>query len=405
VGILASSLAAMILVGCGDDDGGGTPDARTADAAGGADARPPDAGSPDAQAFSGTIQIHDISIFGLPQAGHGGSIELSFGKSGVPSYMSAGNTSGIPPCGVTLTDHDDAAMANPDLNEGTIKVEIKNTGGTIARPVPDCTFVGGEYRCISGMGTAGTTGAGPAAGLFTFMGTGQANATAGDYVVVTGGDGAGLAMPIVNVAGATSFVVASLTGAAPPASVGSWITAAGLGPTPPAPTSPEFLADDNTVKVTLTGATGTHFGNVATGDIQVGDAFEVDDATAGLLAADLNLATTSALVFGCKKTAAGNTMCPPAAGIIVNIQSTDATSFTGPTDMGTPDRFTGNLTCAAFAESVSIPANLFAVLAAGNPTKLRISVLRDFFSPVSGNGNGINVVVGHAVVAFQDLTD
>jgi hypothetical protein len=396
-----------MMVGCGDDDNGGTPDARPIDApTGGADARPVDAAAgPDAQAFSGTIQVHDVSLFGLAAAGHGGSIEIGFGKAGVPPHMSAG-TFGIPPCNAVLTDTDNPAMANPDLNEGTVKIEIKNAGGTIARAVPDCTFVNGEYRCISGMGTAATTGAGPAAMTYTFVGTGQAAALPGDYVVVTGGAGAGTALPIINVPAATTFIVVSLTGQAPAATLGSWITATGLGPTPPAPTSPEFIADTDTVKVTLTGAAGTHYGNVATGDIPAGDAFELDDATTALLAADLNLGSANPLVFGCKKTLNGNTTCPAAAGTIINIQSTDATSFPGgPTDMGTPDRFTGNLTCAAFAETVSIPTNLLAIIAAGNPTKLRIAVLRDAFSPVSGMGNGINVVAGHAIVAFHDLTD
>ena len=399
---MASALVMMMLVGCGDDDGGGTVDARPgADAGGGADARPADGGGgPDAQAFSGTIQVHDISLFGLPTAGHGGSIEASFGKAGVPSFMSAGSF-GIPPCNAVVTDTDNPLSANPDLNEGTVKIEIKTAAGASARTIPDCVFANGDYRCISGMGSAATIGAGPSAGLYTFMGTGTTAATAGQYVVITGGAGIGTALPIVNVPAAMTLIVASLTGAAPPGTTGAWITAAGLGPVPGAP-PPEFIANDETVKVTLTGATGTHYGNVATGDIPAGDEFELDDATAAMLTAGIDLNSTTPLMFGCKKTV-GGTACPAAQGTIINIQSTDATSFTGPTDMGTPDKYSGNLTCAAFAETVSIPINLLAVLRAGNPTKLRISILRDGFSPVNGMGNSINVVAGHAIVAFQEL--
>jgi hypothetical protein len=390
----------MMLVGCGDDgNGGGTPDARpSVDAAvSGADAGP-DA-RPDAapQGFAGTVQVFDMSIFGAPEVGHGGLIDVSFDKTGVPSEMSAGNF-GIPPCNATLTDTDNPAQANPDVNEGTVKVEIKDSTGAIARPIPDCVFTGGTYRCVSGMGTAGATASAGQAGLYTFMGTGQTAATAGQYLVLTGGTGAGAAMPIVMVNGMTLIVAATT---APPTTTGSWITAAGLGPVPGAP-PPEFIADSDTVKVTIDGDATTHFGDIATGDIPAGDAFELDAATTAMYAGGIDLASTTPLMFGCLK--GGGGACPTAAGTIINIQTTDATSFASHTDMGTPDRYTGNLTCASFGtEPVSIPTNLLAVLRAGNPTKMRVAVLRAAFSPITGNGNSVNVVAGHAILHWQEI--
>jgi hypothetical protein len=57
---------------------------------------------------------------------------------------------------------------------------------------------------------------------------------------------------------------------------------------------------------------------------------------------------------------------------------------------------------------VSVPAAAFAVLAAGNPTKLRISVFRDALQPLTNPTNPpnvVSVVAGHGIIKFQRLND
>lgn len=386
----------MALAGCGDDGGGsGTPDARPNTA----DARPAADATMGVQAtHSGTVAVNDISVFGSPSSGHGGQINIGFSKLGVTPEMQVGSTA-TPPCYATLTDVTKAAQANPTVDEGTIKVEIKTAaGGT--RPVPDCKFASNRYLCASGQGTDGTLTL-ASTPVYSFAGTGAGMGAAGHYLLVVGGTGAGAAFPIVAASSGTMLTVVSTLAATPP-SVGAWVTAAGIGPIPPipgvAPTPPEFLADDDKVKVSLAG--GTDFGAQATGDIEVGKEFELSDATAALFAAKIDLATTAAIEISCKKAGAA---CPTATGTIVSIDTTDATTFASGSDMGTAVKFTGSLTCAAFDEKVTIPANLWAVLKAGSPTKMRVAVFRSGFSPLQDTvkKNATNVVAGHGIIFFQ----
>jgi hypothetical protein len=403
---VAVSLASLALAGCGDDDngnGGGTPDAMVTPVA---DARPPDAMPPVAATHSGTVSVQDVSVFGLAAAGHGGQINISFTKTGVPTEMAVGDFVGTPPCNATLIDVTKTEQANPTTDQGMVTVEIKPmAGGT--RPVPPCTFQGSRYLCASGGGTAGTIAAGGAAGLWNFMGTGTTTAVAGQYLLVVGGAGAGLAAPIVGVNGTTLVLAAS---SALPASVGMWATAAGIGPVPftlgtggmEAP--PEFIANNDRVKVTLAGGAGVSAR--ATPDIDPGDEFQLADDVVALYGTGIDLDRTTALDISCKKDGAG--ACPPAIGTIVSIDTTDNPDTGTATTFNPATKYSGNITCANFGDApVSIPANLFAVLKAGTPTKLRIAVFRAGFSPLMGSGNtpatlaNVNVVAGHGIVHFQ----
>jgi hypothetical protein len=399
-------VAFLALPGCGGDDNGGTvtPDARpAADAAGGAaDARPADAAPALTPTHSGTVSVQDVSVFGAPQLGHGGQINISFTKTGVPSSMSAGSCSAIPPCCATLTDVTNTAMANPGVDEGAVTIAV--SPGT--RNIPACTFVGTSYRCVSGMGTAAATAA-VSAPVYSFMGTGAGTAVAGHYVLGAGGAGAGMAMPIVVAQSGTNLTVVSST--APPNPFGAWLTAAGIGPVPPvpgvAPTPPEFLADDDSVQVTLAG--GTDFSARMNAEpFAAGNAFELSDATAAMFGNTSGIDLDAALSVGCKQT---GTSCTEAVGTIVSIDTTDGPAGTG-TDFNPATHFSGNITCAAFGDGpVMIPATHTAVLKAGSPTKLRIATFRVGFAPLNGTAgaadpkmrNSVNVVAGHGIVHFQ----
>jgi hypothetical protein len=166
---------------------------------------------------------------------------------------------------------------------------------------------------------------------------------------------------------------------------------------------PEFIANDETVKVTLTGATGTHYGNLATGDIPAGDDVRARRRHRRHAAPRASISTARPpLMFACKKTV-GGTACPAAQGTIINIPEHRRHELHRPDGHGHAGSVLRQLTCAAFAETVSIPIQPARRPARRQPTKLRISSSRDGFSPVNGLGDSINVVAGHAIVAFQEL--
>jgi hypothetical protein len=174
--------------------------------------------------------VHDISLFGLPTAGHGGSIEASFGKAGVPSVHVGGVLRHPAVHNVTLGQTtDNPRCANPDLNEGTVKIEIKTAAGASAAPFPTASSPTATTAAISGMGSAATIGAAERGSLH-LHGVRHDGRHRGSVRGHHRGAGIGTALPIVNVPAAMTLIVASLTGAAPPGTTGAWITAAGLGP-------------------------------------------------------------------------------------------------------------------------------------------------------------------------------
>jgi hypothetical protein len=307
-----------------------------------------------------------------------------------------------------------AAQVPPGLDEGVVNIAITRMGGAAGTPLPPCVYLGSSYRCLSGMGSGGTLAATANPAVFTFTDTTPTPGTfgalhVGNYLIEPA---TGRAMPIVGAAGSQLAIQAG-TGAAA-GSVAEWISAAGIGPialtanpdgsNPGA--APEFLNDTDTVRVTIaTSATsGGHFAYQSSGNIPVGDSFSLDAATTTLVQSALNLTTTTPLRFGCDTTGPNACNLQNAQGTIVVIDSTDATSFADETDMGTPARFTGSLTCAAFDTKVDVPEAAFAVLNAGAPTKLRVTVFRVAFEQMVNPApprNTINVIAGHAIVKFQ----
>ena len=411
VGIVCG-LSTFALVGCGDDDGGG-PDAAAPDATPAPDARLPDAMM--TVNYAGSVGVHEVTLLDRPTLGSGLQITTSFNLATIPTTANfPGPGAGNFRCSATLSDKTMAAQIPPALNEGTVKVEVKAMGGGAGTAVPDCAFVGTAYRCLSlppgtggtvaataGTGTTGVTAFTPSpAATFT-------TAMIGNYLIdtMTGG-----AFPVVG-ANATTLAVLGAT----PGAFGPWLLAAGVGPIPavfdpttgaPSGAAPDFLADTDTVKVSLTPGGGNHFTALTTTDLAVGDSFTLADDTVTLLNSDLDLSSTTGLTFGCKTGTAGCAASTGLNGTLILIDSTDATTFTGDTDLGTPARYSGNITCGALNTSVTIPAGALAVLKQGNPTRLRISVFRDSFEPLTGtNGNAINVVAGHGFVKFQKLND
>jgi hypothetical protein len=378
------------------------------------DAKAPTPDAMVAAAYSGTVAVNEIQLFGAPQLGKGQQVNITFAKknSKVKDHFDTGVP--LPPCSANLVsttaadntkDTTDSA-GNPEVDEGTITI----TGST--HPLPPCVFSAAskDYVCASGQGSGGTTAptaASATAGIFTFTDTSGTPATftalhVGETLAIVGGAGAGTSFGITGAAGAKLGIQAA---AAPPATLGAWVTVAGTGLPVGATSAPDgsglgaapvFLADADKVKITLAG--GHDFTADATGDIEAGDNFDLDAATKALLAAKIDLGTANPISFGCDS---ANTKCGAAAGTIIVIDSTNATDTTA-TSLGTNGTLIGNITCAAFGDDpVAVPAAAFKVLKGGNPTKLRISIFRDGLSQKSQGNNSLNVVVGHGYVAFQ----
>lgn len=403
----------------------GAIDAPPGDASG-TDARSADAPGPDAKVgptAAGTIGIHDVQLFGAPQAGHGGQINISFTKTGVPFEMKEGNT-GIPPCYATLTDVTKVEQRNPGLDQGTVKITVKKGDGSNGTKIPDCTLLAsGDYRCIGGQGAGGSFAAVTTGDLankmYTLTDTSPAaNFLAeqvGRWLIVVDPDaakGAGLVFPIVGASGNKLGLQA--LGAVPLTALGTYIIAAGIGPVAftanPDGTglgaAPVFLNDTDKVSIELAPKTGADLPAFSATDIDVGDAFELDDATKArfMSGTPVDLNSTAALEFGCP-----SGKCGTAAGLIVVIDTSDAETYASATDLGKPKKYSASLTCARFdpepqpsAVKVSIPANLIAILKAAHPTKMRVSVFRDNFS--SSTAGNTNIVVGHGIIGFQAVT-
>lgn len=409
-GSVVAVVAALAFWGCGgDDDDGNTPDGSTGTAdAGAADAGVADSGPGAEKTHSGTVAVHEIALLDAPGAGKGGQIDITFSPNGTPSAASFSTDQAIPPCSATLTDVDVAAQNPPDTDQGAVSFTITQMGGAPGSVVPACTFqaASGGYQCISAMGTGGTVTVG-AGTTWTFANTTEdppefSASLVGQYLVGVGkAEGA---FPIVGASGSQLGLFTQEV-AGPPAVFGSWVIVAGVGPVPysAAPdgsgvgAAPEFFADTDRIGATLAG--GPNIAAATVPDIAVGAAFELSAETTTLLEDGIDVLGTPADV-----TLACEDPCPAAAGTIVNIVTSDATSFPGGlTDMGTPERFVASATCAAFDDQVTLPAGLIDILRMARPTKMRISIFRDGFAPVAGTApmGDTNVVAGHGLVKFQ----
>jgi hypothetical protein len=157
--------------------------------------------------------------------------------------------------------------------------------------------------------------------------------------------------------------------------------------------SPTFVNDTDTIKYVK--PAGTHV-PALNNTVLVGGTFDIDADTKTLLANGIDLSTADPVKFTCD---AASNCKTTGAGIIVVIDATDATTFTGPTDLGKATAKSASLTCAAFSDTVSIPAGAFAVLKQANPKRMRISIFHDYLTP----DGTVNVVAGHGLIKFQNF--
>jgi hypothetical protein len=421
---MSSLAAAVLLAACGD--GGSAPDARvdndfdagggeTPDAAEVADAAEPDA-TPVAT-HGGTISVLDISVQGDPTF-HGGFLNMSFTPNGnVPSDLTNVFDNRQPPgvgCFAAIFDKADGDdfPDDIDLDEGTITV----TGSTAA--IPACNFDGtaNTYLCQAFSGGAGVLAASTNAAVSTFtdVGTNFTSAEVGRYFFFTSTSfPTGIALPIVGANPTLHTIAIANSPAAPTGDITSWRVLAGGGPVPftlnltngDISAAPEFLADSDTVTVSLVSPTGAHFADFTSAAIEAGDEFTVDAETAALLA-DLPIGSTDSHKFGCNTTAATTDDCGSAQTTIIAIETTDA-PLEGLSEVAFPDAQNkmAVVQCAGFGKSDTIPMEVWQILARSGATRIRTLVIRagiDLPTNTEGAPNRTNILVGHAIASFFD---
>jgi hypothetical protein len=391
-------------------------DAKPADAKPSPDASAPDAGTPDAgPTFSGTVGVHDIQLLTATAdvdlaKGHGGQIDVRFGQDGAtPTVMAKSNknhSGGLAPC---FASYSEAAKIADGLSEGTVKLTVTHTNASAGVAIPDCTFLASKtYRCLSPM--QGTGMIADASGndnpAFVTLTADQSGtmfdaANIGRYLLDVA---TGAPFAITGASGTNQLGLVNVGGVPIPFTSSGFVIAAGIGPVPATTNvdgtliggAPDFLVDGDKVKVEIAGGTGVPAYTTSPA-ITAGEHLVLNADTKTLLSSKLDL--TKALTFGLDKDASGQ-----ATGIVVVIDATDADTFKSDTDMGTPKKYSGSLTCSELgAQSVTIEADILNVIAAMNPTKIRISIFWDGFDANGLQTRNLSLVAGHGLVQFQKL--
>jgi hypothetical protein len=404
VGLTGTALAVVLLGACKADD---QPDARAisvfpdspplADAPPPVDAPPVVPDAPPAPTFGATASIQEVVVLDTSGAtvvpsttapGSGGNITVSFTQNGLPN--AAHLSSGTFPNTCSATRYNGTATPPPVINEGTVTFTVN--GSTTV--IPTCAFTNGAYRCIGAQGASGTA-ASVGGGVFTITDVAGAASTLsaadlGRYLVYA--DGSGKAFPIVAFNGPGVISVAS--GVAIDAAVPAFFTLAGAGPVP---TSPEFLADTDTVDIAFVPGASSHFAAFTSSGIAVGDAWSFDDASKAVLATGL-LAATADVQIGCDM-AGGH--CGTALGTVIAIDSTD-TATTGAHDFPAATTNSASIQCTQIGDGkITIPLAQLSLLKDANPTRIRISVFR-IGADLARATAGIQLAAGQGFVKFEE---
>lgn len=423
--LLLFSLAGLLGVACGDDDGGGgmvdarpMVDAPMGMADAGVDAAPEvDAAVPT---HSGVISVQDIKFLGTPLNGLGHGLAVLIDFAPLPDADHAPTTvvddNPISPlgCEAYLWDKNDTDFKNfplPGEDHGTVTI-AGATGGNMT-----CVFNAAAkgYICPEAMGmdggpiTPGIGGDGNLAGFTDAAGAAFSAAHVGLYLSLpAAADPRNRGpFPIVGYSAtpAPTAVVYNPYAQAEATYTGSYLVLEGAGPNPAysedenttAPSDP--LLNGDMVDVSLTPGGGMAFNFAAVNDINAGDAFALDANSETAMTSYTDLTDGNALTLTC-------TNCGAAPSVIVNITATDGNiTNIGPSSIPEPVNKLVNIRCSELAGDgvVTIPDNLMQVLQNAAPTRIRISFSNVGVSLLNANTSGppntTNIVVGHGIVA------
>ncbi|WP_438035682.1 hypothetical protein [Sorangium sp. So ce204] len=347
---------------------------------------------------NGIISIQEISIQGVPQAGHGLTVQVLFTASRPPTYEERpGQVEG---CKAWVYDTEDSPPpALTDQGEITI---AGLQGGPIA-----CRFAGSGYVCPTSTGTGQASVAPGQTGTaaYTIEGATFSAADVGRYLRVTGAANVKNqgAFPIVAVESSTTAIVVN-QGAAEEAFAAEYTVLAGAGPVPNNPTNPIEGGDEVVVGISPGGEMAFDFPDSA--PIVAGEAFTPDTASAAaLVAVPLD---GSPLTLGCGGPGGS---CGPAQATIVRLTSTDGdVEGASPFAMPPPARKQVEIQCVALGGdgTLTIPAEAMKLLQEAHQvspiSRIRTALMREgWAAPANAASlppNITTLLVGHGLLGF-----
>jgi hypothetical protein len=359
-----------------------------------------------APTHSGLISIHEVSVAGMPQVGHGLSARIDFNLATRPPDFdeAPGELEG---CKAWLYDMQLDPPPARSGDEGKVVI----TGTT--EPIPEgCVSGEAGYFCPVGSwqlrnGRVTPDGGGTARYEIPEA-TFSDELAAGRYVWVNGNSSAGASgrFPILGVTSSSSLLVQNPLAVETTLPAGSATILAGAGPVPRNPRNP--IVGGEAVSLRIEPSEVGHF---SFPDIQLvaGGDFAPDEATLALLQ---NFPIEAAApTLSCSGPGG---RCGESELSAVSISSTDA-DVTGlsPLAFPNPTRKQIFVLCGVLGGdgSVTVPSGVTDLIreahAASPLTRLRVAYMRDGFAavqnPPPAPANPVNILVGHQVLGLTTV--
>jgi hypothetical protein len=386
--------------GC-SSNGAATPPQTANDSGGGSGGSSGDAGGDAADAgvatHSGLLSIQDMAIHGLPQLGHGLTVQIVFTPARPPDYEELpGQLTG---CKAWVYDVTKAPPPVPS-DQGTVTI-AGIAGGSI-----ECRFepsIGYVCPTWTGSGKTSVTPGAPGTAEYAIEGAAFTDADVGRYLQITAGGGTPAAYPILRAPSANSVSVLNPAATAQ-TFTGSFRVLAGAGPVPDNPRDPIRGEDQITVGIVPGGEGAFDFPDI--GPITPGGEFVLNDASRAVL--DQLPLDGRAITLSC---AGSGGECAAAQATVVRLSTTDgSTAGASPTAMPAPTRSQIEIQCGTLGGdgSLTVPAEAMALLqsshAASPITRIRVAYMREGLgiaaNPPGLSPNGVRALVGHGVLAF-----
>jgi hypothetical protein len=348
--------------------------------------------------YSGLVSIQDVSVLGLPQAGHGLTVVADL--TDAPRAPDFDETPGaLTGCKGWLYELESEPLPARSGDEGVLSIR-----GLRAWSPLSCSFTPAGYVCPVAQGETMITAApGPVPGsaALSFEIAALVEDHAGLYLRIAGSGSYDGAFPIVGVPSATSMLVAGF--AADASFSATYSILAGVGPVPSNPRDP--IADGDEVTLSLEPHDGAHFVLEET-TVIAGGAFTPDEATNATLASIP--VDGRAITLGCGGPGGS---CGPADATVVLLTTTDGSiAGLGPTAMPPPVRTQAVVRCAVLGGdgTLTVPDGAMDLLrrahAASPIRRIRTALMREgvavAISDDTPDTEPMPLLVGHGLLGF-----
>jgi hypothetical protein len=347
-----------------------------------------DGGAVSVPSYGGLVSIQDVSIAGLPQAGHGLTVIAAFTPSHAPDFDEQPGT----PYGCKASFYDLTKEPPPaETDQGRLHIAGLN-GGDLR-----CAFQPGRgYVCPTARGQGAVTVAPAGNGArYALEDVQLSAANVGRYLQISGAASAendGAFAILESVGGA---IVVANPRAREETFDAEYAIVAGAGPTPGDRYEP--YSEPAAVSVRLEPGERSAF-EAFDVSITPGESFELDAESEQRI--DHIEPDAESLTLGCDA-------CGPATASVLRLNTTDAdVSGLGPTAMPPAQRSSVEITCAVpDSESIRVPPAALAYLRESHArapiTRIRTAFMREGLAQAGPAGARVNVLVGHGVLGFS----